>query len=343
MDNLCDGRSAQSPSSRCVQFDSDSDFEPTPRATKTDWAKLAKSASRDGWAGDGSVHNENEPPGVGDGCSKKASELVEIPVRKREAVESNGEVLRRRAGTDAVNQSAFDELPPAEVYDPTWNSNPLRCEAGKLGAGNLGKAGIGPLLPVAFTLRSSDLDDDDDEEEAEIADRETEDGAVETRAAERNDSKSPTAGKMAWGAAAKGSRSFIWPKRKPPLGPPSGGGNGKRVGIGKFDSSYSLVITLADVRLILEGDFSGEVTSGKGNDLRLRVPITTTSDTTVHSIVVSGEEAGDDRTRVSIRRSMTDLARISNEDFEWFVDDVSNRFQQLRHSAVPSRSKSNTR
>lgn len=73
--------------------------------------------------------------------------------------------LANKPRTSKAFGSVFDDLPGPELYDPSWHSNKLRGEFGRLGDATV----PGPVLPKSYQQRSEDLedlDDTDDDSEA---------------------------------------------------------------------------------------------------------------------------------------------------------------------------------
>eukprot|EP00178_Gracilaria_changii_P016932 TRINITY_DN48511_c0_g1_i1.p1 TRINITY_DN48511_c0_g1~~TRINITY_DN48511_c0_g1_i1.p1 ORF type:complete len:329 (+),score=60.59 TRINITY_DN48511_c0_g1_i1:61-987(+) len=254
--------------------------------------------------------------------------LVDIELRRREPDDA-------RKAVDVITASAFDDVPPPQFYDSAWNTAPLRCEAGRLGHGS-----DGPVLPPAFTLRSSDLDDTDSDEASESC-----------LSSERLTLSPPsqlcfTPASAPVDAAVepspRGSSPRLLPEPSPPrpkrkstvwrrstaAAPPA-----PEAGVlppSVFDSLLCAKLTSADIRLLVEHDYHGEVVVERPTDIRARVNINLDNASHACTVVFSLHQRNDS-CRVSIRRSFADSFRIPNQLFEAFCSDFGSRFRQLRH------------
>jgi hypothetical protein len=245
---------------------------------------------------------------------KHAEELVEIKPRNREREDINREAR--------LEKSAFDELPPAEVYDPAWNTLPLRCEAGKLGRGpRKSPAGgvTGPLLPVAFKIQSStDIGKDGDDEDEDY-------GGTDVEILEGQDdspdsgkfARSSTRGRYSLGRMTFGTISFLTRKKRD-------GSTALEI----FRVSDDLETTFSRLRSILTTLYRADVTSLKPGELRIKINNydPDSSMTTEVPLVFVGEEA-DGQTRVTARRGRLDRSRLSSEIFCKLCSAISSKYK----------------
>lgn len=257
-------------------------------------------------------------PKEGEGIGKPAEELVEIKPRQRP------EDAQSRATADG---SAFDELPGAEVYDPSWNTNPLRCEAGNLGKGGKGQdqAEKPSLLPTAFTLGSSaDLEDDDEDvvEGANLDD-------IENIDTSSHNPSSPHSSKYnIYGMKRAGAMSFL--SRK------------KVVAAVLFQSDEDPESVSGHLKELLKEYYSGEILQNKTNDVKARAKVPAEDPSAAPAVtqfviaIESGEEPG--KVRAVLRRSKADKQKSTAGALHSFCVELSSRYQDL-HSGCANLSK----
>lgn len=109
------------------QQDQDSMNIHTPRAFSFKKAGLLRAKSLSKKAGTDVKNGKSAETSVADLTVENVETLVEIKPRKRDS-----QIDANREHRHCLDHSAFDDLPPVEVYDPSWNTSPLRCEAGQL-------------------------------------------------------------------------------------------------------------------------------------------------------------------------------------------------------------------
>ncbi|CAN8064908.1 unnamed protein product, partial [Agarophyton chilense] len=273
----------------------------------------------------------------------------------------------------AVARSAFDDVPPPQRYDPAWNGGaPLRAEAGRLAsrAARCVDASCGdgchhgPVLPPAFTLRSSDLDDSDSDHSSShsrsfcachscassqplalsppshlcFTPRSplTPPPPVLDTCVSLDNRPAPMPHRSCTPSPPK-PRPKLKPKPKPkpkslaPHGshasPPSADPSLPPT---VFDSVLCAKLTAADIRLLVEHDYHGEVIVERPTDIRARVHTTLDNASTACTVVFSLHQRNHS-CRISMRRSFADSFRITNHLFDAFCSEFAARFHQLRH------------
>lgn len=294
----------------------------------------------------------DHPPHISQPDPQPPTPLVEIAPPSRDP---NDHV--RKSLNDPVNASAFDDLPPPEVYDSSWNTAPLRAEAGQLGSDP--RAAKGSVLPIAFTLNSSDLDDEEEEEDddddndhdnnnqslpntssniptdnpASLTPRQViQAPLVITSIDSTTTTSNPSPKPQSPLHSAKRTTTNVWRRvANAQIARTRLQTHGTRKP-GIFDSPHSAKVTAEDLKLILNTDLQAEITTDKPTEIRARVPVTINHVPSLYNFVIALED-GDDTCKVSIRRSFADSFRLSNEDFDWFCTDFVNRFRQLRQIA----------
>jgi hypothetical protein len=241
---------------------------------------------------------------------KDAEELVEIKPRQRDQHDvASG---YHRASIDA---SAFDDVPPAEVYDPSWSTTPLRAEAGQLGKKQAGGgAARQSLLPNAFTLGSSaDLDDDDDDG----ADRDSLDDLVDSHIGERSASmnSSNPHSRSIYAKGKRGALSFLARKKR--------------------ENVYNLFIAeekpeaVAELLVVLlQSHYAADVSSKGPPEIKARVRFQTEDPTFVTSIAITIERTQDsvDLTKVVLRRNKSDKPRSTPAAIHSFCVELASRY-----------------
>lgn len=93
---------------------------------------------------------------------------------------------------------------------------------------------------------------------------------------------------------------------------------------GVYELKCDARTSINEMQTLLEREYSGIILSERYHEVRMRVPLTISSKTTLMNIVVASEIQGEG-SRVTIRRTMGGALCIRNEDFDWFCFDVSRR------------------
>jgi hypothetical protein len=239
-------------------------------------------------------------------------ELVEIKPRGPHMADMN------RESRTTLEQSAFDDVPPPEVYDPSWNTLPLRCEAGKLGKGTGKSVSVGgsSVLPVAFKITPSlDLETEEegedygtDKEIQDVQDDSMESGKL---------SRSNTRGRYSIGRMSFGTMSLLGRKKKDGSSP-----------LEIFRTADNLDLTTSRVRSLLTSHYSCDTITIKFGELRTKVSLfdsETSCSLDVH--VIFSFEQFDSQTQVIIRRSKTDRARLNPDVFCKFCVSLSSAYR----------------
>lgn len=294
---------------------------PTPRA-----AKFSGFPGEDGAT----------PTSVGSALTSEAASpspqdaLVEIKVRRRKPTE-----VERQAAVQGT--SAFDDTPPAEVYDPSWNTLPFRCEAGQLRHGK-NTAAKAPVLPGAFRMNTEHEDEEEEDTGTAVtrqrADKEN-DGAQNKQKATSPGGKKGGEGITERQRAALG-RLFVKRKGGKDGGSPSSGSSPrielklKKANRNTIESSREAKAALHHLSVIMQCDYQAEIVAHKSSELRVKVPISVGGEMTPHLVVIGAAELSDKTgSKMTFRRSLTDISRISQEEFFTFCEDVSRRFKKL--------------
>lgn len=238
---------------------------------------------------------------------KPAEELVEIKPRQKTEDAQNHNT--------ALEASAFDELPGADVYDPSWNTHPLRCEAGNLGKGQE-RTGRPSLLPNAFTLGSSaDLDDDDEQ----VVEGENLDDIENVDSSLQNPQSPHGSSKYIYGIKRGGAMSFL--NRK------------KGVATVLFHSDEEVDVVSNHLKELLKEDYNGELLPNKGADVKARVKVASEDASAPPSItqfviaIESGDETG--TVRAVLRRSKADKQKSTVAALNSFCVQLSGRYQDV--------------
>lgn len=245
-------------------------------------------------------------------AQKEPQALVEIKPRKREPDSS-------RETRSSLDKSAFDEVPPAEVYDPSWNTNPLRCEAGQLGKSGTGPsepAGPGPVLPGAFTLHSSaDLDDDEDDEGGTAGNANAKDVQREALSA----LATPRA-KYSISRKSVGGISFLGRKKKE-----------TPFSVELFQFSDAADTVSKRSQSVLVSSFNADIVPGKPGQIRFKIKIVEPNATprfvSAPSAIILFIESTDSGHRVTLRRSKGDKGRASQEAFFKFATELAHAYR----------------
>lgn len=294
---------------------------PTPRAAKFS-----------GFPGDSggtptSVGSALTPDAAASAQETQVDALVEIKVRRRKPTE-----VERQAAVQAA--SAFDDTPPAEVYDPAWNTLPFRCEAGQLrhGKNTTAKA---PVLPGAFRM-NPEHEDEDEEETGTVArqraDKENEGGQSKAKAV------SPKKGSEGITERQRAALGRLFVKRKGGKdgGSPSSGSSPrielklKKANRNTIESNREAKAALHHLSVILQCDYQAEIVAHKSSELRVKVPIKVGGEMQPHTVVIGASALADKSgSKMTFRRSLTDISRISQEEFFTFCEDVNKRFKKL--------------
>jgi hypothetical protein len=247
---------------------------------------------------------------------KQGEELVEIKPRGRELEDINRDAR--------LEKSAFDELPPPEVYDPSWNTLPLRCEAGKLGRSERRSPAeefSGPVLPGAFKIHSStDFENDEDNEDEFEPDNKDQNFPDEA----------PDSAKLSvWSTKSRysisrmsfGNMTFLSRKKK----------DGS-VALEIFRTADNIDATQSRLRSILPDVDSEPPRCG---EIRSRTRFFD-SDTsyTVNIYVIFAIEQAAGQTRVTARRSKTDRSRITPDMFCKFCVGIFSKYKARYPNAV---------
>lgn len=316
-----------------------------------------------------SITTQNEEKQINSNQSSTVSKTPLVEIKSRPPDQDHA----RKIIGDPINQSAFDDLPPPELYDPSWNTLPLRCEAGVLGKQSDkddSSQPKGPILPVAFTLHSSDLEDTSDEEDEEIDYQyehqinnnpevknieqfPMEKDIVTSEATSDRQSEKADSQNTHHRSSLRSERSLSSVRAmEEGCNSPGdvinnmGSGSGQRKSLWRkvtaskntsvkkpsmFQVAHPMMVVMEDIRLLIEEDYGGEVNGFKNGEVRAKVPITINENENVYQIVFTIEEkSGSGECTVWIRRSFGETFRISNDDFDWFCDGFTTRFKQLR-------------
>jgi hypothetical protein len=292
--------------------------------------------------------------GQGDAAVVEKEQLFEIKPRVREQEDA------AREPRPTLDHSAFDELPPADVYDPAWNLSPLRAEAGQLGKGK-GDDGdrrrpttSGPVLPGAFTLTSSADLDDDDEEDTEgngrqnVGFQEERDrsGSVTTgtlvsadfELAETADVSSTSLHlkSMSMGRLGLGSMSFLGRKKTSPLA-----NDPVLTSRHLFMTNETVEAVMQLLQFILRSNYGAIdlMTSTRGRpELRSKIRISTEDNSHVtFAIVMNADFNPPDAVpgvHVSMRRSKGDKAKVSSESLRRFCVTLVARYRNASTNAT---------
>ncbi len=101
-------------------------------------------------------------PSTGGSVPMKAPVAQEplVEIRPRRRAKPTRPEARRTVGSS--HWSAFDGLPPAETYDPSWGGNQFRVEGGQLRDRSDGNKPRKPLLPGKFKPMTNDETSDEE-------------------------------------------------------------------------------------------------------------------------------------------------------------------------------------
>lgn len=238
--------------------------------------------------------------------AKVAEELVEIKPRQRE------QDVTTNHHHGVLDASAFDEVPPAELYDPSWSTTPLRAEAGQLGKKQPGGTAVRPsLLPTAFTLKSSaDLEDDDEGESPDSLDDLADDKFEEPTS---NVPVSPHS-KSIYAKGKRGALSFLARKKK-------------EQAYHLFHAAEKPEAVSEMLVILIQTHYEAEVTA-KGDEIRAKVKFVCEDFMVATSIAVSVERAGDSANlaKVVLRRNKADKYRSTPASLHAFCVELVSRY-----------------
>lgn len=227
------------------------------------------------------------------GKGEGGEELVEIKPRRRG--KRGGEARRVNA-----NPSAFDGVPPAETYDPAWNTAPLRVEGGQLRDRRDGNKPRAPLLPSAFRGVSSGSSSSGSSSDTERT------AGVRAALSGLSFRRRATSEGGRWALEMKGKRNVV-----------------------EMGSCAAVALRLLDA--ILRCDFGADIVALKALEMRARVPIAGARGTaaTPRLIVITAVGNWAEGCRLVFRRSLTDATRMDPDAFLDWVDGVRSRLTKV--------------
>lgn len=94
-----------------------------------------------------------------------------------------------------------------------------------------------------------------------------------------------------------------------------------------LDWSFDRMDALQNMRTTLETEFRAMVTSTKGDEVRMQVPVNTESRNSEYSLVVSAEQTNSG-SRVVVRRAFTDCLRGRGDEFDWLCAQIMEQLRQ---------------
>jgi hypothetical protein len=281
---------------------------------------------------------------------EKREELFEIKPRVRDQEDTARDPPRA-----TFEQSAFNELPAAAVYDPSWYNSPLRAEAGQLGKSAAGDekdrkrpTTSGPVLPGAFTLTSSaDLEDEDDEDDHDvqldsIAAQTIKSSDLITRGSADALSSIASAAQakpVSMGRLALGNMSFLSRKKTT-----QGSNDSLMTPRDLFMTNETAENVMEMMQFILRSNFTATelAVSSRGRpELRSKVKIPTEDNVHVTFGIVmnadatpAGSPGAGAGVVVSLRRSKGDKAKVSTESLRRFGVTLVARYRNASPNAT---------
>lgn len=94
-----------------------------------------------------------------------------------------------------------------------------------------------------------------------------------------------------------------------------------------FDWSYDRMDALQNMRTSLETKFRAMVTSEKGDEVRMQVPVNTEWRNSEYNLVVSAEQTSSG-SRVVLRRAFVDCLRGRGDEFDWLCAQIMEQLRQ---------------